>query len=204
MLRFLVGLQVTNRKLNQDIIDLKKKIEASVKELLVPWGPEELELLSLNHHSKKIQKGFHKAVQGVFNSIYYEPMIAFAYKEYYNISRRAIIVARTDDHEFIYKIKSNRTEIFVDGKSFGLMNNEGQLISVYRKKIASIKADNVEYLTVNIGQKHVANLMNPQTAEDTHLRVIELFQNINSEQEIILMSVIIPELITRAFPNLRK
>ena len=49
---------------------------------LVPLTPNEMELFSLNRDVKKIKKRGNRITTGVFQSIYHEPLMAYAHKQY--------------------------------------------------------------------------------------------------------------------------
>src|SRR5688572_14769834 len=91
------------RKINQDLA-VMRQILKPVTDQLIPFQEEnELELLSLKHEIKSQKQGLDKILVGKIYSIYYEPMVVFAYKDYIKGVRDALLYCRTRSDEFIFR-----------------------------------------------------------------------------------------------------
>ena len=100
------NFQPGNKKIQADLESLKQEINKLDIEL-VPVNQEELELFSFDQIHHNIKKGVAPITKGVFTTIYHEPILAYAEKEYISSSKNAIIFAKTAKHEFFYRIKKN-------------------------------------------------------------------------------------------------
>ena len=96
------------RKINQDL-DVMRQILRPLQDHLIPFQEEkELELMSLKHEVKTQKQGLDKILWGNIHSIYYEPMVGFAYKDYIKGVRDALLYCRTKNQEFIFRISFKR------------------------------------------------------------------------------------------------
>ena len=121
---------------------------------LVPLTAGEMELFALNKETRRIKKGRHIITTGVYNSIYHEPLMAFAYKEYKG-KNVATLMAKTRDLEYFYISINGETRVFLNGKAFGVITNTGVLYTPDRsKKLASISPEDIlELHPIKIGEK---------------------------------------------------
>ena len=115
LFRRVLGVPPGTRRINQDLAVMREIIRP-IQTQLIPFQEEnELELLSLKYDCKSQKQGFDKIYSGTIQSIYYEPMIAFCYKDYIKGVRDALIVCRTKNMEFIYRIKKHDVQIYFNG-----------------------------------------------------------------------------------------
>ena len=89
-LRFLFKMTISKSQLLRDIDTLRNEI-SDLKKMLIPFNSEEMELLSLNQSNVSKRKRFSTVTKGIFNTIYYEPLIAYGIKNYSNNQKLILI-----------------------------------------------------------------------------------------------------------------
>ena len=109
-LQFLFKLTLSRNQMLRDITLMRSEI-ADLKKDLVPFNDEEMEILSLRQTNTSKKRGFQKILKGIFSTIFYEPLIAYAIKTY-SADQRLILIS-TSDLEFIYLDKDNKKELLV-------------------------------------------------------------------------------------------
>src|SRR3990170_7163916 len=103
------------RKVNQDLA-LMREVMQPVVEHLIPFQEEkEMELMSLKFEVKSQKQGLDTILKGSIYSIYYEPMVAFVYKDYIKGVRDALVCCRTRNSELIYRIKKKEVDVYHNG-----------------------------------------------------------------------------------------
>src|SRR5690349_17192895 len=107
ILRAMLRMAPGAKKINMDLAAMREHCRPIVDQL-IPWEDEkELELLSLKVNFMAQKRGLDKITIGTIQSIYYEPMVVFAFKDYVKGQRDAILYCRTKNLEFIYRLKRN-------------------------------------------------------------------------------------------------
>ncbi len=97
---------------------LRTRLQSQAAGALVPWDSEMLSLLSLNRTMVRKPGFFNSSTsEGVFTSIYQEPVLAYAGQKK---GDTAVLIARTSDREFTFRTRGNQTEIWVRGQPFGI------------------------------------------------------------------------------------
>lgn len=112
---------------------------------LVDFGDDELELLSGNKQREKNRSFFSQPTEGILLSIYHEPFIAFKSIFHTNELKTGVIGVATQKEQYVYILKKDHVDIFVNKKPFGTIKGDGQLISPNDKEaLASytLKNDN--------------------------------------------------------------
>lgn len=107
---------------------LQARVRGQVAGALVPWDDEMLALLSLNRHKVKKPGFWDSTSEGVFSSIYQEPVLAYAGQTSGNT---AAFVARTSVKEFIFRQKEKETEIWINNQPYAVLIN-GTLLAAGR------------------------------------------------------------------------
>jgi hypothetical protein len=196
--QFIKNFQPGKSKVVEDIRKMKAGMQLFINDL-VPWEKDELDLLSFNQVDKKIAKGMVKKGQGVITSIYHEPMIAWSYRRYLGSGDNAVLYACTSHHEFVYRIRNNGTTIIIDDQEIGQIRENGVLYSIKTNRMmARINREaNQLYLPVLVGDKEVATLKSPGYAQQTNSRAFELLATMNDEEEAVLLSLTILEMVSR-------
>src|SRR6185436_15154596 len=81
------------------------------------------------------KKGFDKIVNGAIQSIYSEPMVAFAYKDYVKGEREGLLCCRTSDREIIFRIKKLNVDVYLNGEQVAIIDRNN-IMHGFRSKIA--------------------------------------------------------------------
>lgn len=198
----LKNFQPGKSRVGTDVAKMKAALQLFINDL-VPWNKEELDLLSFNQINKKIGKGIVKTGQGVITSIYHEPMIAWSYKRYVGGGDNAVLYAATSHHDFVFRIRNNGTTIVIDNEEVGQLRDNGVLYSTQTNRlIARINREgNHLALPVLVGDKEVATLKKPDYVQQTNSRAYELLANMDQEEEAILLSFTILEMVNEVLDN---
>lgn len=191
----LIHYQPGKGKIRTDLKKMKNEIAPYIEEL-VPWTKEELELLSSNQVKQKISKGIITTAEGVFNSIYHEPLIAYSYKKYISSKNDEVIYARTSNHEFVYRTKKGATELIIDNQKVGVINQQGLLHGGRRKRLLARinKSENELELPIIIGDKERGTLMKPES-DAVNPRAFQFVREMGKNEEAVFLSLAVFELI---------
>jgi hypothetical protein len=200
--QLLINFQPGRSKIKADIQKMKTEIQPFIDDL-VPWTKEEMELLSLNQINKTVKKGIVSTAKGVITSIYHEPLIAWSYKRYVSPDDNAVIYARSSHHEFVFRIRKDKTEFKIDNQVVGNLRENGVLYSSKTKRLmARINRSNDELLLpVLVGEKEVASLINPELTTRTNPRAFEVLSEMDKEEEAVLLSMAIFEMVKKEAPQ---
>lgn len=175
--------------LKQSISDLKAK--------LIPFNKEEMELLSLNQSDKSKKKGFEKLSKGIFNTIYYEPLIAYAIKTFSN-GNKLILITSSED-EFAYFTKSGKTHVYMNDVEAGVLTEKGEFYSVRNQLLAVIDgADHIPTHAVWILGKNIGFIANPKFAEKTIPRAFSLLKDMTEDEQSIFLCLTLVNLVEEA------
>jgi len=197
--QFLTNFQPGKNKVLSDF----RKMRAEIKEWsdqLVPWGKEEMGLLSLNQVNQKIKRGFSKTAKGIFTSIYHEPLIVYTYKKYIAAKENAILYARTSGNEYAYRIKKNKIDVNIDGQYAGFLNEQGHFYGGRRSRLlAKINRDDeLQLHPVIIGDREVASVVNPIKSAKHNPRAFQFVQNMEAKEEKMFLALAILEMVTES------
>lgn len=183
----------------------KGRLEREVKGLrsfikpkeLIPWGNEELSLLSLQlqHITKK--SFFNTVVSGFFKTIYAESVISYAYKDVYTGTKKGLILAKSLNHEYVYRLTQGVAQLYIDGDSIGVIDRHGRLISKRRKVLGMIEQSSGATHEITINGKKIGNLNKPTSNAALHHRAIHIFKEIDDSYKQILVSLVIFEILKR-------
>ena len=198
----LLNFRPNRSRVMADLRKMKSDLRLFINEL-VPWSQEELELLSLNQVNKKVQKGVVPTARGIITSIYHEPLIAWSYKRYFGKEEDALIYACTSDREFVYRIRKGETAFMIDGKEIGVLRENGVLYSAQNQRMMARinRSPSAQSLPILVGDREIANLISPQHETKVNPRAFELLSETNREEETILLSLAILEIMQPHLPK---
>lgn len=179
----------------KDIEDLKDMLQ-DLRSQLVPFNENELSLLSLSQSSRSVKRGIHNTSVGVFDSIYHEPLIAYAYKDYMG-SDKALMVAMTNRNEWIYDIAEGATEVFLNGKPVGHIGPDGTLRGKESNRaLAHIDVDQrVSSYPVYVGSREIGHVANPNMVTDVNPRAFHLYGDLEADEEDLFLSLSILSMV---------
>ncbi len=185
-------------KIQADLNKIRAELAPLVADL-VPWTAEEMEQLSFNQIKKSIKNGLVKTSKGVLTTIYHEPVIAWAYKKYVSRKENGLLYARTSNQEFIYRIKNGEVEMVVGEHLVGVLNQQGFLVDQKgNKQLAQIsKNEDNLVLPVLVNNKLVGSMSNPQRKQKGNVRAFQHLVKLDKEEEEIVLSLSILELVKR-------
>ncbi len=189
-IRSIVNAAPTQRRVQEDIEEMKEETE-EWRNGLFPWvGADELELLSLNHESKWYKQSFGKALKGVYYSIYNEPMIVFGYKSYLRGKVNTLIWATTKKHVFVYRGSKKKTDFFINGEAVGFITREGLMYGGSRNRLLGrCNSFSEEHDSVVIWDKEVAHLLKQTQKERVNPRVFEVLEKLGKKEKLLLIAL---------------
>ncbi|MEM9821334.1 MAG: hypothetical protein AAF985_09690 [Bacteroidota bacterium] len=198
----LMNYHPSKRKVQSDLRKTREEIQPWINEL-IPWKADELNLLSLNQVNRAFKKGIVTTMKGVFTSIYQEPMVTYAYRRYFSPQEDALLYARTAHREFVYRIKKGEVMISIDQQLVGVVRENGKLYRVKSSQLlAQIDRDKDELmLPITIKDREVAGLIKPQHAMNVNARAFEFVSEMPEEEEALLLSLSILELVKNDLPS---
>lgn len=167
---------------------LRAQVKKQTEGKLVPWDAEMLSLLSFNRSVVKKPGFFDNTAEGVFTTIFHEPILAYAVQKNGNTG---VTVAATSDREFIYRNKGKETEIWLNGQPFGLYI-DGNLLAAGKtsRMLARLEQSNDELaLPVLIGDKEAASISNPSRISSPNPRVLTILRTLTGEEENALLAL---------------
>jgi hypothetical protein len=205
IIRKVLRMSPGNKKINRDLSTMRQLLR-SVQPQLIPFQEEkELELMSLKVEIKPQKKGFDKIQTGLVHSIYHEPMVAFAYKDYGKNSRDAMLCCRTSRIELIYRIKKLQVDVYQNGSQVALIDSNHIMYGLKsRRALARVKPYSNDFLSIIIHDKEAGQLFNPAREYSHQQRAFSIVTNMNEEEEAIFMAIGLFEFVTRLLENKRK
>lgn len=167
---------------------LRTRLKTQAAGVLVPWDKEMLSLLSLNRSNVKKPGFFRSTEEGVFTSIYQEPVLAYVSQQSGNT---AVVVARTSDREFIFRQKGKETEIWLNSQPFGVLA-DGALLAAGKtsRLLARLeKKPGEPQFPVLLGDAVAASIANPDLSDSPNPRALTLLREVSSEEESVLLAL---------------
>lgn len=196
LFRLIKNYQPNESNVRKDVDRFRLTLAARNEEL-VPWNKEEMELLSLKEVEQKIKTRGTKEIEGTMKSIYQEPMVQYTYKKYVQ-PHNAVLVAKTSDREYIYRIRKKGIQIYLNNEPLGLLRKNGVLYNPKNQGIAQIKPDKEAYSTpILVNNKERGNLLNPGQTEKEFPRAFEMLSSMQKKEEDYFLSLAILELAMR-------
>jgi len=205
ILRAVLKMAPGTKKINLDLAAMREHCKPIVEQL-IPWEDEkELELLSLKVNYAAQKRGLDKMVIGTIQSIYYEPMVVFAFKDYVKGQRDALLYCRTKNLEFIYRLKRNDTDVYFNGNAVASLDAKGILHGIRSKAvIGAVKPYSGDLISIIVQGKDVGHLFNPSRPHNEQQRAFSVMANLDEEEEYILLALGLYELTLRMLANKKK
>lgn len=170
---------------------LRARLQRAAVAKLVPWEGDMASLLSLNRMDVKKPGWFDGIQEGVFTTIYQEPVLAYAGQV---SGKNAVLLARTSDREFIFRTKGKETEIWVNQQPLGVLV-DGTLLAAGRgsRVLARIEASSAEsqFPVLLADNKTAAAINNPEKTSLPNPRAFSLLRPLNPEEENILLALLV-------------
>lgn len=204
-LRAVLGMPPGLNKINADLATMRQLAKPQVAEL-IPWKEErELELMSLKTTLAQQKKGLDKIQFGTVLSIYFEPMVVFAYKDYVKGSRDALLFCRTTGMEFVYRIKKTEVDIFFNGDLVARLDNNHTMYGLRsRNVIGAVRPYSSDLLSIVVWGKDVGHIFNPLRPHAEQQRAFYILADLNDEQENIFLALGLYEILIRKLENKKR
>lgn len=204
LIRKAFGLSPGTRRINQDLAVIREMIRP-VQAQLIPFQEEnELELMSLKCDIKAQKQGFDKILLGTIQSIYYEPMVTFGYKDYVKGERDALMVCRTKNMEFIFRIKKKDVDVYFNGNQVALIDMNNVMHGLRsRSVLARMKTYSSDLISVFVKEKEAGHVFNPLRPHAHQQRAFSMLRNLDNEEEGIFLAISLYEIVNRLISNKR-
>ena len=200
--RLLTNFKPSKKKIQEDLKKMKAEVAPLAKDL-VPLSKEELELFSQQQINQIKKKRATSSSQGVFTTIFDEPIVAYSYKKYIASGADALLYVRTTEHEFAYRIEKDVVKVVIDNQLIGSLKPNGVLYGGDKQHmLARINRDAEDNLIpVIINDKEVGNLtkaLPPAKGNEVNSRAFEFIRDdMNQEEKKVFLSLALYELINR-------
>jgi len=204
-LRALLGIPPGASKINKDLA-VMRQLTKPVADQIIPWEAEkELELMSLKVVMKTHKRGMDRMILGSVQSIYVEPMVAFAYMDYVKGTREGLLYCRTRDLEIVYRIKKKDIDVFLNGKQVAIIDQQNIMYGLKsRSAVGRIKPYSADLLSLVVLDKESGHLFNPLRPHSEVQRAFFLMTKLSDEEERIFLALGLYELVSRMLANKKK
>lgn len=164
---------------------------------LVRIDKAELELFSLGQVKKAAKGRLRSSTKGIYTTIFDEPVVAYSYKKF--LGKNGLLYARTATNEYGYWIKNNETQVLINGQTVGAIRADGGLYGARTKRLlARLDKGSQLAFPVTVNEREVASMTKAAPAEhkDLSARAFQFVKDdLTEEEEILLLSVTLPEII---------
>jgi hypothetical protein len=204
-LRAILGMPPGISRINKDLA-VMRQLTRPLADQIIPWENEhELELMALKMDLKAQKRGMDKILIGTIQSIYFEPMVTFAYRDYVKGVREALLYCRTRNIEFVYRIKRNGIDVFMNGNQVAVIDDHGIMYGLKsRSALGSIRPYSTDLLSIVVLDREAGHLFNPLRPHSDIQRAFFLMTGLKDDEERIFLSLGLYELIIRMITNKRK
>lgn len=205
LIRGVFGLPPGVKKINKDLA-VMRQVARPLVEQLIPWEDEkEIELMSLKLEVKAQKRGLDKIILGSVQSIYFEPMVVFAYKDYVKGTREALLYCRTVKLEIVYRIKKNDIDVYLNGKQVAIIDPNNIMYGLRSKSaLGRVVPFSTDLLSIIIWDRETGHLFNPSRPHSDVQRAFYLMTQLSDEEQGIFLALGMYELITRTLLNKKR
>lgn len=180
---FFVSINNSSGQRRRDLDRLKVQMREMVKEL-IPMNHTEMELLSVNQSGVSKSRGMNGVETGAFISVYHEPLLAYAYKQYSYPADQSILLVSSASDNFVYMTKGGSTQVFHNDLPLGLIDSEGNMYDEKtNRKMARIEADQMlSSHPVRIEGREVGEIVNARLNESPNPRAYQFLEPMNEKE----------------------
>lgn len=183
--RYILKLPLSQRRLTKDVVELRSEIK-EIKDQLIPFDFEEMELLSIHQSDKSTKKGFTKVQKGVLNTIYYEPLIAFVVKRY--SSGQHIVLATSTSDEFVFYTDKNKALVYINGNELGYLTQSGNFMGGRNRKFGSIDmSKSSSSKAIWVDDKNIGFLTEPNSKENNVPRAFNFIKKLSDQDRVVVL-----------------
>jgi len=186
---FSLFLSSSRQQEEQDIAALEGHIHELI-DALVPLTDEELSLLSLNQRQRKVSRRINSITSGMFLSIYEEPLVAYAYKDYLG-SDKAVMLVRTTTDTWAYNISRGKTRVYLNKRPVGIISGDGTLRGMESNRVlANVEMDHsASSHPLYVRDRQVGHVNNPSLAAEGLSRAFTIFGNLEKDEKELFLSL---------------
>ncbi|NJL74662.1 MAG: hypothetical protein HC892_06120 [Saprospiraceae bacterium] len=183
--------------IQEDIRKMRLAVEPYLNKL-VPIDKKELELFSLNQVQQMLKKSITTTASGIFTSIYQEPLLAYSYKKYVG-KGKALLFARTAEHEFVFNIGKKNTVVAINKMYYGTIIDH----KLYRDEkgkqlLGMVSESGNNMLPILVGNRQVAALLDPEVVKSPQPRAFQFVAaSLDDEEEKAFLTLAILEMVQR-------
>lgn len=205
ILRALLGIPPGPSRINKDLA-IMRQLTKPVADEIIPWEKEkELELMSLKLDIKSQKRGMDKMILGSIQSIYVEPMVAFAYMDYVKGTREGLLYCRSRDLEIVYRIKRRDIDVFLNGNHVAILDQENVMYGLKtRTALGRVKPYSADLLSIVVLDKEAGHLFNPIRPHSEVQRAFFLMTKLDDDEERIFLTLGLYELVIRMITNKKR
>ncbi|MFK8103410.1 MAG: hypothetical protein AB8G15_12830 [Saprospiraceae bacterium] len=188
------------QKIKADLATMRVNLVPWISRL-VPWKPEEIELLSLNQTDQTIVTGVTTEVKGIFTSIYSEPMFVYAYKRYYSKVENAILYVRTSHREFIYRIEGAEIKLHIDDHFVGKIKDRKKLYGAKTDRLLGQITEGRTLQPIILGDQEQGILLAKEVGTKTNARAFQFVNKMDKEAEANFLALAVLQMIEKDLPQ---
>ncbi len=191
IVQFAMSISGKKSQISRDVTTLRDEVD-NYLDRLIPISTEELNLFSFHQIETNTSKSLHTIHRGVFTSIYQEPLLAYAHKQYSG-SDYSLLLAMTHQNEYLYIRKGARTDVYINDDAIGYIVGGQKLYAMEDKGndlLASIQSNRL--LTqhpISIADREVGQLANSVSGNEQNTRVFQMLEPMNENETEIFKAL---------------
>lgn len=200
LFKYFTNAKPGSKTIEKDLDEMRKDSQEAYYNL-IPWTVDEWSLLSATLGEHKEYKGIVKRAAGIMQSIYHEPLLVYRYKQYAG-GKHSLLLIRTKKSEYVFWKKGAKTEIFKDTDAYGVLDENGVLLSKDGKKeIGRLKQpDRNTFIPVVLHEHEVASISHPRKVDTVNPRAFEFLTDLAEEDQEKLMVLTLSYYIKERIP----
>jgi hypothetical protein len=185
-------------KLWQELERMKAALSKRHPEL-TPIGRHELEIISNGQQKHKIRRWLSTSAEGVYTTIFNEPVAAYSYKQFPGKKNSSILFVKTAEHEYAYLNRKNETRLYIDQQEVGYISQQGVLTGKRTGKVlAQLAPPKGQLLPVKVGEREIGSINQKAATGVKGLseRAFEfLLPDISEKEEQLFLAISLREMI---------
>lgn len=184
---FFGGISGTRSAIRKDIEELLAGLRQYE---LSPWNHDELDLISRKHESQVKKTPLADLEYGIYYSIYQEPILAYAVKEYRNSPKRLVVV-RYNEQEYSFVVTGSKVRIVENNQSKGDIElRDGIKVIRGARTLQIQQSTNSELLPVEINGEPMLFIQAEEHAQTDQSRLIQKLKvHDDYEGDLLLLSI---------------
>ena len=186
-MKFNAGISGTRSAVLKDLKDLSKLLGQYE---LAPWLHREVDLISRNHDVTLENQMYARLEHGQFFSIYEEPIMAFAVKEYTEQDRKVGGV-RFNDKTFMFHTHEGQVTLLSNNEPAGSVNIEqGVRIEKDGNEVFIDAESTTGLIPLSVNEEHALSIASEDEFVGVSGRMLHQLKDMDEkESELVLISV---------------